>query len=171
MFGFVNGLIFGFENLVIIYFGASFVIEGSFTVGVLMAFIAYKNQFGNRVSSLIDKFIEVKMLNLHGERLADIVLTKTEKTTYLPIDNIHQNQEINYDIEVKNLSFRYSEYEPYILNNVSFYIAQNTSVAIIGATGCGKSTLMNLLTGELQHRQAKLKLQVSLSKIRQNLMH
>ena len=60
MFGFINGIIFGFENLIIIYLGANLVIDGTFTVGILMAFIAYKNQFGGRVSNLIDKFIEVK---------------------------------------------------------------------------------------------------------------
>lgn len=85
MFGFINGIVFGLENLIVIYLGAKLVIGGSFTVGILMAFIAYKNQFGGRVSSLIDKFIEVKMLNLHGERLADIVLEKTDKNDHFPL--------------------------------------------------------------------------------------
>ncbi|TDH96458.1 peptidase domain-containing ABC transporter, partial [Acinetobacter baumannii] len=65
---------------IIVWLGATLVIEGEFTVGILMAFIAYKNQFGDRVTSLIDKYVEVRMLSLHGERLADIVLTDQEKT-------------------------------------------------------------------------------------------
>lgn len=48
MFGFINGIIFGLENLIIIYLGANLVIDGTFTVGILMAFIAYKNQFGGQ---------------------------------------------------------------------------------------------------------------------------
>ncbi len=156
VFGFINGLIFGIENLIIVYLGANFVIEGTFTVGILMAFIAYKNQFSNRVGSLIEKFVEVKMLGLHGERLADIVLTKPEKINCLSMEN--QNQKLNYDIEVKNVSFRYSEDEPCILNNVNFYVKENTSVAIVGATGTGKSTLMSLLIGELQPQAGEIRI-------------
>lgn len=161
MFSFINGLIFGFENLIIIYIGANYVIENTFTVGVLMAFIAYKNQFGGRVSALIDKFVEVKMLSLHGERLADIVLTESEKARDLPV-LVEQNHLVNapqqYDIEVKNLSFRYSEDEPYLIKDLSFYISTNESVAIVGATGCGKSTLMKLLMGELKAETGEIKI-------------
>ncbi|MFU0502658.1 ABC transporter transmembrane domain-containing protein, partial [Acinetobacter baumannii] len=52
MFGFVNTLLFGLQNIIIVWLGATLVIEGEFTVGILMAFIAYKNQFGDRVTSL-----------------------------------------------------------------------------------------------------------------------
>lgn len=156
MFGFINGIIFGLENLIIIYLGANLVIDATFTVGILMAFIAYKNQFGGRVSNLIDKFIEVKMLNLHGERLADIVLEKTEKNSYLPL--IEQKDKLVYDIQVNNLSFAYNDDESYIIDNLSFHIKDKESVAIVGATGCGKSTLMSLLMGELTPKSGEIKI-------------
>lgn len=142
------------ENLIIVYLGASYVIDGSLTVGVLMAFMAYKNQFGGRVSSLIDKFIEVKMLSLHSERLADIVLTQKDKQEFF---NDFKALD-NYDIEVNNISFRYNDNEPNIIKNLSFKIQQNTSVAIVGATGCGKSTLMSLLLGELSVSSGEIKI-------------
>lgn len=164
MFGFINGIVFGLENLIIIYLGANLVIDSTFTVGILMAFIAYKNQFGGRVSSLIDKFIEVKMLSLHGERLADIVLEKTEKSDYLPL--LEQKNISNYDIQVKNLSFAYSDDEPNIIDNLSFHIKDKESVAIVGATGCGKSTLMSLLMGELTPKSGEIKIA---GKIHQNM--
>lgn len=153
-FGFINGIVFGLENLIIIYLGASYVIDGTFTVGILMAFIAYKNQFGGRVSSLIDKFVQVKMLSLHAERLADIVLTEKEKQEFL----LEPPYIEKYDIEVKNLSFKYSDDEPNIIENFSFYVKENSSVAIIGATGCGKSTLMSLLLGELTANSGEIKI-------------
>lgn len=156
MFGFINGIVFGLENLIIIYLGAKLVIGGSFTVGILMAFIAYKNQFGGRVSSLIDKFIEVKMLNLHGERLADIVLEKTDKNDHFSL--IEQKDTFVYDIQVNNLSFAYSDDEPNIIDNLSFYIKDKESLAIVGATGCGKSTLMGLLIGELKPKSGEIKI-------------
>lgn len=153
-FGFINGIVFGLENLIIIYLGASYVIDGTFTVGILMAFIAYKNQFGGRVSSLIDKFVQVKMLSLHAERLGDIVLTEKEKQEFL----LEPPYIDKYDIEVKNLSFQYSDDEPNIIENLNFYIADNSSVAIVGATGCGKSTLMSLLLGELTASSGEIKI-------------
>lgn len=125
-------------------------------VNTINAGIAYKNQFGGRVSNLIDKFIEVKMLNLHGERLADIVLEKTEKNDYL--SPIEPKDKLVYDIQVNNLSFAYNDDEPYIIDNLSFHIKDKESVAIVGATGCGKSTLMSLLMGELTPKSGDIKI-------------
>lgn len=157
MFGFVNTLLFGLQNIIIVWLGATLVIEGEFTVGVLMAFIAYKNQFSGRVSSLIDKYVEVKMLSLHGERLADIVLTDREKTDsslFLPESSEQQKK----GIDVKSLRFRYSENEPWIIHGINFNIPEGQSVAIVGPTGCGKTTLMNLLLGNLTPEHGEVKI-------------
>ena len=156
MFGFINKLLFGLQNIIIIWLGATFVIEGEFTVGILMAFIAYKNQFGGRVSSLIDKYVEVKMLSLHGERLADIVLTDQDKDSYSFVPEASELQKT--EIDVKSLRFRYSDDEPWILHGINFNIPEGQSVAIVGPTGCGKTTLMNLLLGNLVPEHGEIKI-------------
>ncbi|WP_368678019.1 peptidase domain-containing ABC transporter [Acinetobacter lactucae] len=157
MFEFLNKLLFGLQNIVIVWLGANLAINGEFTVGILMAFIAYKNQFGGRVSSLIDKFVEVKMLNLHGERLADIVLTDQEiSDSYLPTLKLPEQQKT--EVDVRSLKFRYSEDEPWIIHGVNFNIPEGQSVAIVGSTGCGKSTLMNLLLGNLKPERGEIKI-------------
>ncbi|MDN5417542.1 MAG: peptidase domain-containing ABC transporter, partial [Acinetobacter sp.] len=158
MFGFVNTLLFGIQNIVIVWLGASLVIDGEFTVGILMAFIAYKNQFGGRVSSLIDKFVEVKMLSLHGERLADIVLTDQERVDNNILDLDSSEQIENTEIDVKSLKFRYSEDEPWTLHHINFDVPMGQSIAIVGATGCGKTTLMNLLLGNLNLEYGDIKI-------------
>lgn len=150
MFEFVNTLLFGLQNIIIIWVGANLVINGEFTVGILMAFLAYKNQFGSRVSSLIDKFVEVKMLTLHGERLADIVLSDPEKADSILLDSDFNEGNITTEIKVRSLKFRYSDDEPWIINGLNFYVPEAQSLAIIGPTGCGKTTLMNLLLGNLK---------------------
>ncbi len=123
----------------------------------LMAFLAYKNQFGGRVSSLIDKYVEVKMLSLHGERLADIVLTDQEKTdSYLFVPESLELQKT--EIDVKFLRFRYSEDESWIIHGINFNIPKGQSVAIVGPTGCGKTTLMNLLLGNLAPEHGEIKI-------------
>ena len=154
-FRLANGFLFGLENILIIWLGATLVLDGNFTVGVMMAFIAYKNQFDGRVAGLIDKFIEVKMLQIDIERLSDIVLTEPEKLYAETEINDISNAE--NAIEVSNLQFKYSENDPLILKNVSFKIPVNQSVAIIGPTGCGKTTLLHVLLGVFHQTEGEIK--------------
>ena len=144
----LNGILFGIENVLIIWLGAKLVLDGNFSVGVLMAFNSYKTQFDSRVSSLIDKFYEAKMLQLQGERLADILHTEPENPQSSAQDE--GAREISESsIEVRGLRYRYSDHEPYVLNGVNLRITPGESVAIVGPSGCGKSTLMNVLLGIL----------------------
>ena len=145
---FLNGLLFGIENILVVWLGAKLVLGGNFSVGALMAFLAYKNQFGNRVSSLIDKFFQVKMLQLQGERLADIVLSEPE-AMQPGIASPSDDNALEPTIQVCALRYRYAEQEPYVLDGVDLQIAAGESVAIVGPSGCGKSTLVNVMLGIL----------------------
>src|SRR5258706_1148972 len=110
-----NGLVFGVERIAIVWLGALLVLDSAFSVGMLFAFVSYKDQFSARVSGLIDKFIELRMLTLQGERLADIVLTPLEQDAPSnPADSIEPS------LEVHALSFRYSDTEPFVVLNCSF---------------------------------------------------
>ena len=144
----LNGLLFGIEKILIIWLGARLVMDGNFSVGVLMAFNAYKDQFGSRVSALIDKFFELKMLQLQGERLADIVLSEPEATQGR-LAASETGAALLPSLQVSNLRYRYSEHEPWVLDGVNLTIEPGESVAIIGPSGCGKSTLINVLLGIL----------------------
>lgn len=147
LFKIMNGVLFGLENIIIIWLGAKLVLDGNFTVGVFMAFNAYKGQFDSRVAALIDKLFEVKMLQLQGERLADIVLHPPEETA---VEHLLTDQSnLQPEIKVSNLRYRYSETEPWVLDGVNLTIKDGESVAIVGPSGCGKSTLMNVLLGIL----------------------
>ncbi|KQQ68013.1 ABC transporter [Pseudomonas sp. Leaf127] len=140
-----NALIFGVEHLLAIGLGASLVMDNRFTVGVLMAFMAYKSQFVSRVARLIDHLFELHMLRLQGERLADIVLHPPEDGG--EVSNVITLNSMPADIVIRNVKYRYGEQEPFVLNGIDLCIAQGESVAITGASGCGKSTLINLLLG------------------------
>ncbi|OBV38399.1 peptidase domain-containing ABC transporter [Janthinobacterium psychrotolerans] len=143
----LNGLLFGAENLITMWLGTRYVLDGAFSVGALMAFNSYKGQFDSRVGSLIDKYFEVKMLQLHGERLTDIVWTEPELTK----DSLLGEPEEGAPplVEVLGLTYRYAEHEPMVLKGINLRIEPGESVAITGPSGCGKTTLLNLLLGVL----------------------
>ncbi|MGI2191369.1 peptidase domain-containing ABC transporter [Shewanella baltica] len=141
----MNKLLFGTENIVVIYLAAELVMAGSFTTGMLFAFIAYKAQFMERMSKLIEKLIEYRMLSLHFERIADIALTAKEQT-YPPQPMLHK---VAGNICLQQVSFSYSSVAEPVLYNLALQINAGESVAIIGPSGCGKSTLMKLLLGLL----------------------
>lgn len=152
----LNGLLFGIEGLLIIWLGARMVMDGQFTVGALMTFNAYKGQFDSRVGSLIDRYFEVRMLQLQGERLADIVLERPESGTSLR--NVPgETDNFVASIELDAISFRYAEGEPMVLDNVSLVIEPEESVALVGASGCGKTTLINVLLGVLEPTAGKVR--------------
>ncbi len=145
----LNGFLVGVEGILIIWLGARMVIDGQFTVGMLMAFSAYKGQFDGRVGSLIDKCFEVQTLRLHGDRLADIVFEQPEhRTNARHVAGEEENLVAN--IEFDSVGFHYAEGEPAVLCDISFSVAAGESVALVGPSGCGKTTLVNLLLGVLK---------------------
>jgi ATP-binding cassette subfamily B protein RaxB len=147
-----NGLLFGGEKVAIVWVGATLVLDSAFSIGMLFAFVAYKEQFSARVSGLIDKLIELKMLQLQAERLADIVLTPPEEESAAAAPST-----IEASLEVSDLSFRYSDTEPFVLQNCAFRIEPGESVAIVGASGGGKTTLVKLMLGLLLPTDGKIR--------------
>jgi ATP-binding cassette subfamily B protein RaxB len=149
----INSLLVGLLAILVIWLGARRVLQSQMSVGMLIAFIAYKDQFLERVSNLIDRGVDLTMLRLHGERLADIALTCPE-----PPDVVHLADETRRPvaIEVRNLRFRYGENEPWVLDGVSFRVEPGETVAVAGASGCGKTTLLKILASLLQPIQGEI---------------
>jgi ATP-binding cassette, subfamily B, bacterial CvaB/MchF/RaxB len=158
-FATANTLIFGLENLLVFWLGARLVMQAQggmgsgaadpFTIGMLFAFISYKGQFTGRISALIDYLVELKMLGLHSERLADIALAAPERDTRDGNLPAHDLAHLEPSLELRGVSFRYGEGEPWVLRNANFKIAAGESVAVTGPSGAGKTTLLKILLGLL----------------------
>ncbi|MDO5610869.1 MAG: peptidase domain-containing ABC transporter [Pseudomonadota bacterium] len=153
-FNSASQLVFGIERIAVIWIGALLALDNVFSVGMLIAYLAYKDQFAQRMSALIDKAIEFRMLRLHGERLADIVLTEPEDAEIKPETTMPDEARI----EVENLGFRYADGEPWVLKALSLTIEPGESVAIVGASGCGKTTLVKLMLGLLKPNEGAIKI-------------
>lgn len=148
----INRFLFGLENIVVIYLAALLVLDSSFSTGMLIAFIAYKAQFLERMARLIEKFIQFKMLSLHFERLSDIALTPQEAMHQAPMTA----SPLQGHLEVRAIDFSYSDASPPVIKHMQLHIAAGESVALIGPSGCGKTTLMKLMLGLLLPQQGDI---------------
>jgi len=141
----LNGMLFGAENVATIWLGALSVLDGGFSVGMLFAFVSYKQQFIARINALVEKSVEFRMLGLHIERVADVALAVAERdpplTSEPPADAA---------IELRGVSFRFADHEPPVLRDVNLRIEAGESVAITGPSGCGKTTLAKIILGLLE---------------------
>ncbi len=146
LFRALNGLLFGIENVLVVWVGALLVLDGGFSVGMLFAFISYKQQFTSRIGALIEKSIELKMLGLHAQRVADIALHEPEAQA---VPGLVHSRALKSSVELRNVSFRYSEAEPYVVRNINLKIEAGESVALVGPSGCGKTTLLKIMLGLL----------------------
>lgn len=142
-----NTLIFGLENIVTIWLAIGLVISGGFSVGMVFAFIAYKTQFTQRATSLIDQSIAFRMLGLHLERLSDIALADQDVSF---TEAVTKPRELKGRIELRDVRFRYSPADPYVLDGVNLTIEPGEHVAVTGRSGGGKSTLVRIVLGLLE---------------------
>ena len=154
MFVVLHKLVFGLERVAVIWIGALLVLEHRFSVGMLFAFLAYREQFAQRVSALIDKAVEIKMLRLQGERLADIVLAEPEPVVDAPA---RLGQETP-TLQLVDIGFAYSAAEAPVLRKLNLRIEPGDSVAIVGPSGCGKTTLLKCMLGILAPQAGQIRI-------------
>ncbi len=146
-----NGLIFGLENVAVIWLAALLVMDGRFSVGMLFGFLAFKLLFITRINNLVDKAIEFRMLDLHAERIADIALAEPERT---PTASFTPSA-APLVIEGKGLGFAYG-IEGFTFRGVDFTVRPGETVAIVGPSGAGKTTLVKVLVGLLDRSEGTL---------------
>jgi len=155
-YGMTNGVLSGIANVAVIWLGGQLILVNMFSIGMLFAFVAYKGVFTARMMSLVDKAIELKMLSLQTERLADIVLTPRENSTGDKTLGAASQLFPKGSLRLESLSFRYSELDPYVLKDVTLDLPEGKSIAIVGPSGCGKTTLGKLLLGLLRPTDGRI---------------
>ncbi|MEX0719250.1 MAG: ABC transporter ATP-binding protein [Balneolaceae bacterium] len=127
--------------LIVWYGGARALMDGV-TFGVLLAFIQYARQFFQPIRGLSEKFNTLQSALASSERIFNVLDTKT---TVIETEHPKKITDPKGKIEFENVWFRYNETEEYVLKDVSFTAEPGDDIAIVGATGAGKTTIINLL--------------------------
>lgn len=144
----VNGLIFGVENVLTIWLAVKLVIDGAgFSIGMVLAYMAYKAQFTQKAAALLDQAIAFKMLALHLERLSDVALSEQDRSFHVGGD---LDTHLKGRIELRDIFYRYSPMDPPVLEGVNLTVEPGEHVAITGLSGGGKSTLLKLMLGLIE---------------------
>ncbi len=139
-----SNLLSAVKNISILYFGGLFVINSSFTIGMLVAFIAYSEQFSRRVTNMIDFFIQLGVIRIHISRVSDISDADYEK---IPFTLSGRDTHGAVGIECVNLSMKYHGREVNVLTDVNLKIYPGETVLLRGKSGGGKTSLLYAILG------------------------
>ena len=148
-----NALIFGLENVTVVWLAALQVMDGKFSVGMLYAFIGFKLLFLGRIINLVEKWNDFRMLDLHVERIADIALSQTETAKAgLPMEATGRG----VLLEAKDLGYAYGP-EGFVFRHVNMAVPAGGAIAIVGPSGSGKTTLIKVLLGLLSPTEGEVR--------------
>ncbi len=140
-----SSFVLAIERVLFVYIAVSLAMNGGFTAGMIFAFQAYKQQFLDAATRLIDLAMRYRLIDVHLTRIADIALSPPEPVGV----QSGGNRPIRGEIEFRNVSFRYGVGDPEILSNVNLKIEAGEMVAFVGPSGGGKTTLLKIAMGLL----------------------
>lgn len=133
-------LIMNLTVVAVLWFGGNMVNVGDLEIGKIMAFINYLLQIMGSVVMVINIMLTFSRAKASANRIDDVFKTETS------IKDKEEAIEVsNFDIEFKDVYFRYNEHSENVLEGISFKAKQGETIGIIGSTGCGKSSFVNLI--------------------------
>lgn len=142
--GFTQALVTGLQTVIVIYLGARTILAGDgFSVGMLFAFLSFRQTFTDRANALINQAIQFKFLGLHLDRLADIVTAEVETSAAAAPPRL----EVRGAMTLRDIDFRYGVADRAILEGLNLEVRPGEFLAITGSSGGGKTTLLKLMLG------------------------
>ncbi|ELH1434185.1 TPA: peptidase domain-containing ABC transporter [Raoultella ornithinolytica] len=143
-FGGINTFVAACDQVAILWLGTGLVIDNQMTIGMFVAFGSFRGQFSDRVASLTNFLLQLRMMSLHNERIADIALHEKEEKKP-EFDIVADMSPVS--LETTDLSYRYDSQSAPVFSGLYLSVTPGESVAITGTSGAGKTTLMKVLCG------------------------
>ena len=133
---FINGIVYGSVGLV----GCALALTGEIQVGIITTFLSYANSFGEPFADISEQISDIQASFAAANRVFEILEEKDEPSDEMLPDLLNCTGEI----ELRNVNFSYVP-KTQLIQNFNLSVKQGQKIAIVGPTGCGKSTLINLL--------------------------
>ena len=148
--GTLPSLLVTVSNTVVLGMGAWYIIAGEMSVGMLMAFQGIMASFTGSSNSIVGTFNSLLTMRSNMERMEDVYCSETDPS--LNKDRSVKEMErgkgkLGGEVELRNVSFGYNRLDPPLVDNFSLTVKLGKSVALVGPTGCGKSTVANIIAG------------------------
>lgn len=125
----------------IIWYGGGQVFSNTISVGIIISFVQFTEMFFRPIRDLSEKYNILQTAMASSERIFELL---DHKSPITDPEKPVQTKETKGNVEFKNVWFAYND-EDYVLKNISFQIKEGEKIAFVGATGAGKSTIINLL--------------------------
>ena len=146
--GIIPELVSSLAGIGILAVGALYTMDGKFTVGMIMSFSALMTAFMNPVKSVIVSGQTLQEMRTQMERINDVMQYPDEENLLNEYPDTEKDQtKLKGKVELKNVTFSYSRLGEPVLKDFSLSIEAGKSIAIVGASGCGKSTIVKLIAG------------------------
>ena len=136
----ISTLIMNLTVVIVLWFGGNLFVKGNIEIGKIMAFINYLLQIMGSIMMLINCMIMFSRAQVSSSRINEVL--NTNPSVINKEDAVKVN---NFNIEFKNVSFRYNDHSDNVLENISVKINEGEKVGIIGSTGCGKTSFVSLI--------------------------
>ena len=148
--GTLPSLLVTISNTVVLGMGAWYIIAGEMSVGMLMAFQGIMSSFTGSSGSIVSTFNSLLTMRSNMERMEDVYRSETDpalNTDCSVKETVIGNGKLGGVVELRNVSFGYNRLEPPLVDNFNMTVKPGRSVALVGPTGCGKSTVANIIAG------------------------
>lgn len=134
-------------NYAILIGGVFFALNGNFSVGMITAFQGILQSFMGPATTLTNAGQTILEMRTEMERVEDVMQYKTDEYADRGDDDSHVFEKLSGNIQVKNLTFGYSRLDKPFIKDFNMELTQGKRVAIVGGSGCGKSTVSKLISG------------------------
>ena len=137
----------------LIWYGSGAVLRQEVQIGVLISFIMYINMFFRPIRMIADRFNTLQMGIVSTKRIMSLL----DSTEHIPDNGNYKAEEIQGEVEFEHVKFAYND-EDWVLQDISFKVPVGETIALVGATGAGKSSVINLLSRFYEINEGKISL-------------